>query len=80
MKKNIIIVAAVLAVILMTVIGINSVTASAIAHEEKVTEAYSDIKVQEKRRAELVIFWIFWIVLTIGLVIGFYYLEKRWLE
>ena len=54
MKKTIIIiVAAVLAVILMAVIAINSVTASAIAHEEKVTEAYSDIKVQEKRRADL---------------------------
>jgi len=54
MKKTIvIIVAAVLAVILMAVIGINSVTASAIAHEEKVTEAHSDIEVQEKRRADL---------------------------
>jgi len=30
--------------------------------------------------AELVIFWIFWILLTVGLVIGFYYLENRWLE
>lgn len=54
MKKTIIIiVAAVLAVILMSVIVVNSVTASAIAHEEKVTEAYSGIKVQEKRRADL---------------------------
>lgn len=29
---------------------------------------------------EIVIFWIFWILLTIGLVIGFYYLENKWLD
>lgn len=29
---------------------------------------------------ELVVFWILWILLMIILVIGFYYLENRWLE
>lgn len=54
MKKGIIItIVAVLAVIVMLIVGINSVPAKAIAYEEKVTEAYSDIKVQEKRRADL---------------------------
>lgn len=54
MKKTIIIIiAAVVAVVLMAVIGINSVAAKAIAYEEKVTEAYSAIKVQEKGRADL---------------------------
>lgn len=27
-----------------------------------------------------VIFWICWIIFTAGLVLGFYYLENRWLE
>lgn len=30
--------------------------------------------------AEIVIFWILWILLIIGLVIGFYYLENKWLD
>lgn len=29
---------------------------------------------------EIVIFWILWIFLIIGLVIGFYYLENKWLD
>lgn len=29
---------------------------------------------------ELIIFWIFWILLTIGLVIGFYYFDNKWLN
>ena len=29
---------------------------------------------------QLVIFWIIWILLTAGLVAGFYYLENRWLD
>ncbi len=30
--------------------------------------------------AEIVIFWILWILLIIGLVVGFYYLENKWLD
>lgn len=30
--------------------------------------------------SEIVAFWILWIFLTIGFVIGFYYLENRWLD
>lgn len=26
------------------------------------------------------VFWIFWIVLTVGMVFGFYYIDNRWLE
>ena len=29
---------------------------------------------------EIVIFWIFWILLTGGAVFGFFYLENRWLH
>ena len=54
MKKSIIIIlAAVVAVIVLGIVAINSYTVKAINYEEKVTEAYSDIKVQEKRRADL---------------------------
>ena len=28
----------------------------------------------------LVLFWIFWILLSCGAVVGFYYLDNRWLE
>lgn len=28
----------------------------------------------------LIAFWIFWIILIIGSVYGFYYLENKWLE
>lgn len=28
----------------------------------------------------IVIFWIFWVLLTIGFVFGFYYFENRWLD
>ena len=30
--------------------------------------------------AEIVIFWILWILLIIVLVIGFYYLDNKWLD
>lgn len=30
--------------------------------------------------SEIVIFWFFWILLTIALVVGFCYLENRWLD
>lgn len=54
MKKGIIItIVAVVAAILAVVVGINSVAGSAIAYEEKITDAQSNIKVAEKRRADL---------------------------
>lgn len=31
-------------------------------------------------KAELVFFWLFWIILTGGVVYGFYYLDNKWLE
>lgn len=27
-----------------------------------------------------IVFWIFWIVLIVGAVYGFYYLENKWLD
>lgn len=55
MKKNVLIIAAVaVAVVIGIIVGINSFAANAISFEEKVTEAQSAIKVQEKRRADLI--------------------------
>lgn len=31
-------------------------------------------------RWQLVVFWIFWIILTIAAIVGFYYIDNRWLE
>lgn len=54
MKKGIVItIVAVVSVIAALIVGINSVPAKAIAYEEKITEAHSEIKIQEKRRADL---------------------------
>ncbi len=53
-KSVIIAIVAGLAVILMAIVGANIVKANAITHEEQVTEAYSAIKVQEKRRSDLI--------------------------
>lgn len=52
-KNTLITIGAILAAIIMIIVGINSVTANAIAYEEKVTEAKSAISVQEKKRANL---------------------------
>lgn len=54
MKKTIILViVAIIAVVTLIFVGILSVPAKAITLEEYVTQAQSDIKVQEKRRADL---------------------------
>lgn len=53
MKKTILIIGAIVAVIAVFLVGIFSVNGTAISYEEKVTEAKSAIKTQEKRRADL---------------------------
>ena len=53
-KVTLIVAAGVIAVILMCVIGVYSSQNKAISMEEQVKTAQSDIKVQEKRRADLV--------------------------
>lgn len=52
-KTIVIIIAAIIAAIIAVIVGINSVAGNAIAYEEKITEAKSNIKVAEKRRADL---------------------------
>lgn len=49
------------------------------------TQFFTGMTIQEtinslESGAEIVLFWVFWILLTIGVVVGFCYLENRWLE
>ena len=49
------------------------------------THFYKDRNIQEtiewvESTGGEIIFWIFWIVLTGGLVFGFYYIDNKWLE
>lgn len=53
-KMPFIILAIILAVIVMFIFGINSVPNTAIGYEEQITTAQSEIKIQEKRRADLI--------------------------
>lgn len=53
-KLILIILGIVLAVILLTVFVLNSVPNKAISYEEQITTAQSEIKIQEKRRADLI--------------------------
>lgn len=53
-KLILIIVGIILAVTLFTVFALNSVTNKAISYEEQITTAQSEIKIQEKRRADLI--------------------------
>lgn len=50
------------------------------------TYFYNDMSIEETYKSLetgvewLIFFWIVWIILIIGCVIGFYYLDNRWLE
>lgn len=49
------------------------------------TGFYNNMTIEETVRLKQsfnwnILFWIFWIVLTGGLIYGFYYLDNRWLE
>lgn len=53
-KLTLIIIGIVLAVILLTVFALNSIPNKVISYEEQITTAQSEIKIQEKRRADLI--------------------------
>ena len=49
------------------------------------TSFYNDMTIDKtiehlETKIQLVIFWIFWIVLTVAATYGFYYLDNKWLE
>lgn len=53
-KLTLIIIGIVLAVVLLASFVLNSVPNKVISYEEQITTAYSEIKIQEKRRADLI--------------------------
>lgn len=49
------------------------------------TQFFNDMSIEQAIKSlesgwQLVVFWVVWIVLIVGLVYGFYYLDNRWLE
>lgn len=52
----------------------------------KGTRFYNNMTIEESVKylesgiGGLIVFWLFWIVLIVGCVVGFYYLDNRWLE
>ena len=52
----------------------------------KDTKFYNDMTIEEATEylesgiGGLIVFWFFWIILIVGCVIGFYYLDNKWLE
>lgn len=54
MKKALIIVGIILALVLFIVFALNGVPNNVISYEEQITTAQSEIKIQEKRRADLI--------------------------
>ena len=54
MKKVLIIVGIILALVLFITFALNSVPNKVISYEEQITTAQSEIKIQEKRRADLI--------------------------
>ena len=43
-------------------------------------DTIEDVLESFKSNWQLVVFWIFWILLTAGCVFGFYYIDNHWLE
>lgn len=50
------------------------------------TNFYNDMNIEKTHKyletgiGVLIVFWFFWIALIVGCVVGFYYLDNRWLE
>jgi len=61
---------------LFTLLKDNTISKSSFYENQTITETIEGLE----SGAELVIFWIFWVLLTIALVVGFYYFENRWLD
>lgn len=53
-----------------------TITKSRMYHNDTIEETL-ELKTSDCR---IVLFWIFWILLTGGIVCGFYYIDNRWLE
>lgn len=54
----------------------NTINSTEFYKNQTISETIEDLE----SGTEVIIFWIFWILLTIGLVLGFYYLDNKWLN
>ena len=54
----------------------NTINETSFFEDKTISETIEDLETGY----EIIIFWIFWIILTAGLVVGFYYFENRWLH
>lgn len=54
----------------------NTINEASFYEDKTISETIEDLE----KGYEIIIFWIFWIMLTAGLVVGFYYLKNRWLH
>lgn len=61
---------------LFTSLKENTINNTKFYKDQTIAEAIENLE----KGSEIVIFWVLWILLIIGLVIGFYYLENKWLD
>ena len=61
---------------IFTILKNNTISETSFYNNQTISETIEDLE----SGYQIVIFWIFWVLLTGGLVVGFYYLENEWLD
>lgn len=61
---------------MFTILKDNTIDETSFYKEKTISETIEYLE----SGGEIIIFWIFWILLTAGIVVGFYYLENKWLD
>lgn len=61
---------------LYAVLNDNTISETSFYNNNNIEETIESLK----SGWQLVVFWILWILLTAGCVVGFYYIDNRWLE
>ena len=59
-----------------TVLSDNTISNTTFYCNRSIEETIDSLEV----KWQLIVFWVFWILLISGLVYGFYYIDNRWLE
>lgn len=61
---------------IFTVLKENTISETSFYNNQTIQETIDNLE----KGYEIIIFWVSWVILIAGLVIGFYYLENRWLD
>lgn len=61
---------------IFTVLKGNTISETSFYNNQTITETIDSLETG----FQIIIFWVLWVILTVALVIGFYYLENRWLN